>query len=163
MNKPTVHSVFARIKNNPVVATLIILSTVVIALSSFTDATKNLMCLFSQSKRPEINGIWVADVSYDWENAHYRETFDFRGEGQELFGTASFLERKKAIQTGTVSGNKLTFTTFSREIAGSDSRQLQHEYQGRLTEGTITFFMVTTGSASEHQPIEFTARKHIEP
>lgn len=80
-----------RIKNNPIVASLIILGTIVIALSTFTNAAKNLWDLVITEPRPDINGEWKAEVTYDWQNAKYSETFTFGGDGEEVYGTASFL------------------------------------------------------------------------
>ena len=62
----------ARIKSNPIVASLIILGTIVIALSTFTNAAKSLLALLMPDARPHINGEWQAEVTYDWRNASYR-------------------------------------------------------------------------------------------
>jgi hypothetical protein len=41
--KTLVDAFYSRIRNNPVAASLIILGAIVIGLSSFTDAAKNLL------------------------------------------------------------------------------------------------------------------------
>ncbi len=96
-----------RVRNNPVLATLIVVGTLVIALSSFTDAAKNLFNLITLDGRPEINKSWKAEVSYDWQKAKYDEIFTFRGDGEEIYGTASFLGKKKSIIEGTIKKDKL--------------------------------------------------------
>ena len=103
--KTKVEQFFIQLKNNPLLATLIVLGTVVIGVSAFTDATKNLMGVFSPASRPAINGQWVAEVIYDWPNAKYQEIFSFQGDDGEIYGTASFLGVKRGIVEGKI--NKL--------------------------------------------------------
>jgi len=93
---------YSRIKNNPALASLIILGTIVIGLSTFTDATKNLLGFILKDKRPNINGEWNAEVTYDWGNAKYTEIFTFKGAGDEVFGTTSFLGLKRGILEGKI-------------------------------------------------------------
>lgn len=58
---PPSERILARIKNNRLVAVLIVVGTVVIALSTFTDATKHLLDLFKrqsqESARLELNNL----------------------------------------------------------------------------------------------------------
>ena len=59
------------IKNNPIMAALVVLGTVVIALSTFTDAARNLLDLVITDARPDINGEWrewSADIRFDEVN-----------------------------------------------------------------------------------------------
>lgn len=72
-------------------ATLIILGTIVISLSSFTNAAKNLLDMTKPDTRPAINGEWKAEVLYDWSNTKFSEKFTFSGGNDEVNGTASFL------------------------------------------------------------------------
>lgn len=78
------------IRNNKITASLIAVGTIVIALSTFTDAARNLLDLVNVEKRPDINGVWTADVTYDWPNANYTETITFEGEDEEIKGTVTF-------------------------------------------------------------------------
>jgi hypothetical protein len=151
----------ARIKNNPIVASLIILGTIVIALSTFTNAAKNLLGLLITDTRPDINGEWKADVTYDWKNARYAETFTFKGEGEEVYGTASFLELNRGILEGKAKKDKLQFITKTQEVLGDRNkpRDVVHRYQGKVLRDEIKFVMQTEGGFSEHIPIEFTARR----
>jgi hypothetical protein len=147
-----------RVRNNPVLATLIVVGTLVIALSSFTDATKNLFNLITLDGRPEINKSWKAEVSYDWQKAKYDEIFTFRGDGEEIYGTASFLGKKKSIIEGTIKKDKLMFITKTPEILGSEEPKMSiHRYRGKYSGDQIKFIMQTEGGYSEHVPIEFTA------
>ena len=151
------------IRNNKVTSTLIVIGTIFIALSTFTDAAKNLFDLFDQKKRPEINGEWAAEVEYDWPGSNYTETFVFEGEGEELHGTATFLKRKHIIQEGSLTNNRLEFITKTKEISSSwdsgESKESTHRYSGRITDNGIQFIMQTEGGVSLHTPIEFTAKR----
>jgi len=112
--------------------------------------------------RPDINGNWEADVTYDWPNARYVEKFDFRGTGDEVYGTASFLGGKKQILEGSIKKDGLRFITRTREVLGGDSQNAKdvvHRYRGKLQGSEIRFIMQTEGGYSEHIPIEFVAKK----
>lgn len=164
MNEPSTRfdRLNLRIKNNPIVASLIVLGTVVIALSTFTDAAKNLLSLVVNETRPDINGEWKSEVTYDWNNAKYTETFTFGGDGEEVHGTASFLGTKRSILEGKVRKDKLRFITKTREVNGADWNNLKddvHRYDGKVFRDEIKFIMQTEGGFSEHLLIEFTARK----
>jgi hypothetical protein len=112
--------------------------------------------------RPDINGEWRADVTYDWPNARYDEKFYFRGKGEEVYGTASFLGTKRGILEGSLRKNALQFITRTKEIRGADIRNPKdsvHHYRGEFLGKEIKFIMQTEGGYSEHVPIEFVAKK----
>ena len=149
-----------RVKNNPVLATLIFVGTLIIALSTFTDAAKNLLNLINLDTRPDINRSWKAEVTYDWQNARYVETFTFRGDGEELYGTASFLGGKKGILEGIIKKDKLFFITKTQEVLGPKEPKISiHRYRGKYLGDQIKFIMQTENGYSEHIPIEFTAKR----
>ena len=149
-----------RVRNNPILATLIIAGTLIIALSTFTDAAKNLLNLLVVDTRPDINRSWKAEVTYDWQNARYAETFTFRGDGEELYGTASFLGTKKGILEGTIKKDKLLFITKTQEILDSEEPRISvHRYRGKYIGDRIEFIMQTEGGYSDHEAIEFTAKR----
>ena len=150
------------IKNNKITASFIIVGTVIIALSTFTDSAKNLLDLIVHEKRPDINGEWKAEVTYDWARATYTETFTFEGEGNEIRGTASFLKLKRAILEGSVSKDKIEFITKTNEISSWDvgnTRETTHRYYGKITNDKIQFTMQTEGGITPHTPIKFLAQK----
>ncbi len=158
--KTPVNRLYSRIRNNPAVAFLIIMGTIVIGLSTFTDAAKNLLGLVIEDTRPGINGEWVAEVTYDWKNAHYTEKFTFNGEGGEVYGTASFLGKKRSIVEGKINKDNLLFTTITREMMDSSpTRETIHHYRGRILGDELKFILQTRGGYSEHIPIEFIARR----
>ena len=153
---------YSRIRNNPVAASLIILGGIVIGLSTFTNSAKNLLDLVITEPRPEINGEWKAEVTYDWSNRTFTETFTFNGEGDEVYGTASFLGTKRGILEGTVTKDKLQFITTSAEVLGSQSaREMTHDYRGVILRDEIKFIMQTRGSSSAKAPVEIIAKKQL--
>lgn len=118
------------------------------------------MGVVSVDRRPEINGAWQAEVSYDWKDARYAERFDFRGEADELYGAASFLGEKRTIRDGVVTDKTLRFVTTTQEILGSEApRPSIHRYRGIYSGDRIRFVMQTEGGYTEHVPIEFIAQR----
>lgn len=142
-----------RIRNNPVVAVLIVLGTIVIALSSFTNATKNLLDLVVKDTRPAINGEWRAEVSYDWPNANHTETFTFSGEGDAVHGTASFLGVKRGVVEGKAQNDRLQFITRTQDSSGEGMRESVHHYQGNVLGDEIKFIMQTQGDFLSTYPL----------
>ena len=118
-----------------------------------------------RDRRPEINGVWEADVSYDWPNARYTERFDFRGEGDEVYGTASFLGKRRGILEGRIEKDRLRFITRTQEVLGDwqNPKDVVHRYRGKFRGNAIEFVMQTEGGYSEHIPIEFRATRRSPP
>ena len=151
----------ARIKNNPIIASLIILGTIVIALSTFTNAAKSLWGLLAPDARPHINGEWKAEVTYDWRNVSYPETFTFSGDGEDVQGTASYLGHPRRITEGRAKKGNLQFITKTEVLLGADrktARDEVHHYQGTVLRDEIKL-MQTEGGFAEHTPIAFTATR----
>lgn len=151
----------ARIKNNPIIASLILLGTLIIALSTLTNATKNILGLVMTQQRPDINGEWTAEVTYDWNKTATTETLTFGGDGTDVHGTVSFQGSRKAIHEATLSNDKLQFITKTQEISGdwNNAKTVTQRYRGKLLGDEIEFVLQIEGGSSEHAPIEFTARK----
>lgn len=150
----------AKLKNNKIFATLVVIGTIVMGVSSFTNAAKNLVHMAeAPQSRPAINGQWRAQVAYDWPNANYTETFTLGGEGENLHGSASFLSVKRGIVEGKVTGGKLEFITKTQEALGDASREVTHRYTASVSADELRFVMQTEGSASAHVPVEFVAHR----
>lgn len=150
-----------RIRNNPVMAVLIIFGTIVIALSTFTDAAKNLAGIVKSETRANINGDWTAEVTYDWSNKTFNELFTFKGEGKELLGTASIFRRRGGIVEGTIKKGKIEFVTHTKEILDDENnpKEVTHHFRGTFSNDQITFVLQSEGGYSTHTPIEFTANR----
>jgi hypothetical protein len=152
--------IVSRVRNNPIVATLMVLAAVVVGLSTFTNAARNLWAVVGPTEaRPAINGEWVADVSYDWQNARYAESFRFSGDSDTLSGLASYLGTPRGIVEGKARKGSVQFSTRSREAMGGTEKEAVHHYQGRVQGDEIRFVVQTDGGFSEHVPVEFTARR----
>ncbi len=90
----------------------------------------------------------------------YTETFIFKGEGDEVYGTASFLGKKRGILEGKIRKDKLQFITITGETLGSQpERDSIHDYRGRILGDEMKFIMQTKGGYSRQIPIEFIAKK----
>ena len=127
----------ALLKDNPVVAVLVLVGTAVIALSRFTDALKSLRELASRRAPPapaDLSGEWVSPVvenRFDRRNT-YRLTLELRAQGKNLLGTlrqtSANPERPYEVEWGllggTVEGNAVAFHT-------------QHAYQTSRPSATI--------------------------
>ena len=142
-------------------ASLIVLGIIVIVLSTFTNQGKNFWALVIPGTRSDINGEWMATVTYDW-GASYSDTFTFSGDGQELHGTASYIGRKEGILEGKAKKNRLEFITKTLVFRGGDydhPKVSEHRYRGKVLRDEIKFVMQTDGGFSGHLPINFTARR----
>lgn len=153
----------ARIRNNPVIALLILLGTLIIALSTLTNAARNLLGLVSTEQRPDINGDWTAAITYDWNDTASTETFRFGGEGTRVYGTATLQGSSKAIAEGHVEADTLRFVTSVQEVAGdwNNPNTILYRYQGRILDDEIRFVLQIEGGTSGHAPVEFSARKAV--
>lgn len=105
-------------------------------------------------------GRWRASVRYDWGDVH-PEVFEFEVVDGEITGVASYLRLPRPIRAGEVSGERLSFTTQSQEMLGSQdaSRTVTHRYRGTLEGDTIRFTLETSGGYSAHSPIQFIAHR----
>jgi len=111
--------------------------------------------------RAPVNGDWQADVTYDWDNARFKERFTFAGDADALHGSASFLGVARGVLEGRVDGTGLGFVTRTSESsgAGDGGAPVVHRYRGRLVGDELRFVMQTEGGSSAHVPVEFVARR----
>ena len=159
--------IIARIKDNPIVASVILFGTIVIALSTFTDAVRNLLSLTDKVREPasvekvrepapvDISGTWTARVTYSWGHT-YEERFAFKVSQEELVGTASFLGRGRGIQKGQIKGNEISFLLKLEELLGTETRSYTQYYKGRISGDEIRFVMQDDRG---NPPVEFTVRR----
>jgi hypothetical protein len=148
-----------RIKQNPVIASILTLLTVITALSAFTEASKHLWDMIPDT-HPNLSGTWIAEVKYDWQNKPFQESFIFNDMGDKIMGTASFLQVQRAISEGKLQKNKLTFITKTQEeIGNAGMKETTHIYRGEIQQNQIIFVMQTEGGFSSHVPIEFVAKR----
>ena len=115
--------------------------------------------LSAAAARPDLNGEWQAEVTYDWPNARYTERFVFGGEGSELHGSASFLGVARGVLEGSAVPDGVRFLTRTKESAAGASAETVHRYRGRLQGEELRFVMQTEGGETAHVPVEFVARR----
>lgn len=157
----SVERIVARIRRNPIISLVVVLSTVVIGLSSFTNAAGNLLSLFARESRPAVNGQWQAEVAYAWDpSRRHVERFSFMGTGDRLQGSASFLGVPRGVLEGKAVKNRLHFVTKTQKMTGdwNQPQELVHRYEGRLVGDDIQFVMQTE-DASGTTPLTFTAKR----
>lgn len=159
--KSPLAKILDRIKKNPVIASILTLLTLITALSAFTEASKHLWEMIPDA-RPNLNGTWIAEVHYDWQNQPIQEGFIFNDMGDKIMGTASFLRVSRPITEAQLQKNKLTFTTKTQEDMGSlGVKEVTHHYRGEIQATQIIFIMQTEGGFSSHVPIEFIAKRQV--
>jgi TIR domain len=109
--------------------------------------------------RLAINGRWQAEVQYDWLAAPLVERFDFQGDGSALHGSASFLRVPRGVLDGQLGPDGLRFVTRTAEGLDAGSRELVHQYQGRLVGDELHLLMQTTGGQGARTPVRLVARR----
>lgn len=109
----------------------------------------------------DVAGRWQADVKYSWGPTH-TESFDFKVDGNEIFGTASYVRTARAITDGKLEGNKITFTTKSQTMLGEKTYDEKHAYRGRIT-GDVIEFMLQTDSGYDTRPPEMFTARRVQP
>lgn len=105
-------------------------------------------------------GRWQASVRYDWGDIH-PEVFEFEVVDGEIIGVASYLRLPRPIRAGEASGDRLSFTTQSQEMLGSQDAILTvtNRYRGTLEGDMSRFTLETSGGHSTHPQIQFVARR----
>ena len=78
-----------------------------------------------------IAGTWSGDVTYPW-GAKYTEQFFFEPEGDNLFGTAMFLQSKRGIENGKVIGDTISFQLRFEEMNDGTTKTRWNRYEGNL-------------------------------
>ncbi|MGH9142806.1 MAG: toll/interleukin-1 receptor domain-containing protein [Vicinamibacterales bacterium] len=107
---------------------------------------------------PDVSGRWVADVRYDSGGDH-SEVFVLRFNEGRLSGTASYLGVARSLVQGEVNGSRVSFSTRSEEVAGSDSRQAEHKYSGAFKDDELRLSLQTDGGFSSHVPVDIVAKR----
>lgn len=106
-----------------------------------------------------LNGLWRAEVRYDWGESH-PEVFEFTVGNGEVHGTASYLRVARTIEDGRLQTEQLVFTTHSREMQGDGpGREVTHRYRGTLVADELHLTLESSGGHTEHTPIRFIAHR----
>ena len=87
-----------------------------------------------------IVGSWSGAVRYSWGD-RYSEQFLFQPEGAKLFGTASFLGVKRAIEDGRIEGENFSFVVRFQEDTGGTIIDHKNYYWGKVAGNEIRLRM----------------------
>ncbi len=101
-------------------------------------------------------GTWRATVKYSWGDIH-EETFKLEVDGDELFGTATYVGTARAIQDGNASEAKISFVTKTLTMLGDKTYEEKHSYSGRMSDGNISFRLLTETGYDSRPEDKFTA------
>jgi hypothetical protein len=112
----------------------------------------------SQRRATLFAGLWRADVQYSWGAVH-REVFQFELDGEDLFGTASYVTVPRPLQGAKINGNTITFLTKSTSVLGDKLYEEKHQYSGKLVDGQIKFRLQTETGYDSRLPETFTATR----
>ncbi len=139
----------SRIKNNPLLAFLVVLGTIVIALSTFTNATKNLLSLITKPAIVDVTGTWATQELTNpfAENDKFRLYFDFEVKGDILLGAIRMVSTtnqyhydvRKGILGGKIKGNLISFYTIEQSLSGTETVTYKDFYYGSALKNEIEF------------------------
>ena len=113
---------------------------VVTAVTGLLIALPQVGLLRRDSPPANINGVWVANVTYSW-GATQKERFSFQADGSRVVGTATFLGVPRAASAGTVNGDALSFVVHGEELLGSERRPYELTYRGTIVGGGLHFVL----------------------
>ncbi len=168
--KTRVDRIFSKIKNNPVLAVIIALGIIVIALSSFTNAAKNLLGLFSNqsTKTPAtarvfVTGTWKTPALSNQYNKkqEFIFTFELDSKGTTLIGTLTLTpigdnrSYKRGIRGGKIEGNTISFYTQETGWLGKESVSYKDLFNGTVSKDKIEFIQTS------ERPWDFIPQKFI--
>ena len=159
--------IFAKIKNNPVLAVIIALGVIVMALSSFTNAARNLLSLFSkETESANVTGTWKTKALTNQFNTKQKWTFTFEFDAKDatLLGTVTLTplgdnrSYKKGIQGGKREGNNISFYTPQTAWMGTEKMVYKDLFYGTVSNGEIEFIQ-NSDRQGGFSPQKFVAKK----
>ena len=103
-------------------------------------------------------GEWVAEVDYPW-GTKVTERFSFEADGDEVFGSATYLTGRHPLEKVELLDDGMRFTLYSEVVLGDESRRVEHTYRARLDGDTLHIRMHTSGGFNDGPPMKITARR----
>ena len=171
--KTQVDKIFSKIKHNPVLAVIIALGVIVIALSSFTNAARNLLGLFSiqsasvtKTESPDVTGTWKTPAlpnQYN-NNQKFTLTFEFEAKGTALLGTLTLTPLgdnrgyARGIRGGEIKGNAVSFYTSETGWLGKEKVNYKDLFHGTVSNDKIEFIQ-SSDRPWDFTPQQFSAEK----
>ena len=138
--------IFIKIKNNPVLAVIIALGVIIMALSAFTNAARNLLSLISNEKA-NVAGTWKTPELTNQFHKKQKLTFTFEFDARDttLLGTVTMTplwsdrSYKKGILGGKIEGNNISFYTQETAWMGTEKYVYKNLFYGTVSDGEIEF------------------------
>jgi hypothetical protein len=130
----------SRIKNNPVAATILVIGTIVIATSTFTDAAQKILAFFVGEETHNVAGKWQTLVVTNVyvESDRFKLLFEFIQQGDTLSGTLTDMDAEGSkpftqnIADGKIKGNRVSFYTQTEVDSGKGNQPMKEAYSGIL-------------------------------
>jgi hypothetical protein len=154
-----------RLKRHPVaiVATLVV--TIVLTLSSFTDAARNLAGLWRRTPVVVPDGTWVtpelANPFAAEDRFHLEIELASRGEivtgVLRKVGSGGRYEQRRGLEEGRLAGTDLSFAVREQSLVGSEVVTYLDRYQGTLTGEDSLSIMVRSERPWPYPPQSFVA------
>jgi hypothetical protein len=120
----------------------------------------------SRGTQPDIaarlTGEWVAEVQYRW-GVRATERFRFEVDGDELFGSGTFLSGEHPLEDPELLPDGARFLLHSEAVQGQETRRIKHRYRVRVDEDTLHVRMQSSGGFSDSPTHTFTARRCAKP
>jgi hypothetical protein len=112
----------------------------------------------SRSIAHVVSGEWLADVEYHW-GTRVTERFAFEADGDELFGWATFLTGRHALEQVELLPDGLRFVLHSEATMGEERRRVEHRYRVRLDGEALHIRMQSSNGFDDGPPLVMTARR----
>ena len=100
----------------------------------------------------------MANVRYPWQ-AQVTERFEIKLDGDELYGSGTFLTAPRPLEDVELLEDGARFTLHSEAIMGDAQRRIAHRYRVRLDGAKLQVRMQSTGGFNDGPPLEFSARR----
>ena len=111
-----------------------------------------------QNLAVRLSGEWTAEVQYPW-GPRVTERFKFEVDGDELFGSATFLSGEHPLEDSEILDDGARFITHSESVRGEETRRITHRYRVRVEDDTLGVRVQTTGGFTDSAPLTFSARR----
>jgi hypothetical protein len=119
----------------------------------------SLPAVSSEPSNPEaLTGNWVATVTYPWD-VTVIEKFEFELDGNELFGSATYLGAKRPLEEVELLDDGARFTLHTESVMGEAQRHVAHRYRLRLDGNSLQVRLQSSGGFNDGPPIKFTATR----
>lgn len=142
----------AYIKNNRILAVILIAGTTLMAVASFGDALQKMVGVISEAKKdpmPKLNGKWQsASLANPYAPTQmYHLVFDFIQQNDNLLGSVTEINDStdtkrsvvRGIVAGKIKGNTLSFYTEGQTTLGSELQTYKTFYNGIAKNGQLEF------------------------